>query len=339
MLVSVLMSVYKEEEKYLREAIESILNQTYRDFEFIIVGDTPQQDRERMFPIVEEYAQKDKRIKFYPNEENIGLPKSLNAGLSHCSGKYIARMDADDISVATRLEKQVAFMESHSDVLASSAWLELIDEEGKLSGIVCCRKESPCKIRLDILKNTVMGHPVSIFRRIINDEEVRYDESMNYAQDYMLWVWILQHGDISNIQEVLLYYRISSEQISSKHGLKQQQCAQRAQRAAFSKLYGFPIVDTFMEVFSSITIMNEKDIPEERAMKGFQDFFGQVKVTRRNYHVLKYIMEVYIEYYRHIIPKKHYHFLYDINRRNIPLLLISEIDYISHRLLGRNIGG
>ena len=332
MLVSVLMSVYKEKTTYLREAIESILNQTYTDFEFVIVGDTPLSDRERKFGVIEEYASKDSRIKFYPNENNIGLTKSLNVGLSHCSGKYIARMDADDISVPTRLEKQVVFMESNPKILASSAWFEFIDEGGKHSGSIIRHSNSIEGIRLDILKNTVMGHPVSIYHRIINDVEVRYDESMIYAQDYMLWVWILRFGDISNIQEVLLYYRLNGEQITSRYGQKQQECARKAQQEAFAALYGFPIVDTFMEAFSSLTIKNDKDLSEETAMKGFQAFFAQVQVSKKNYNVLKYIMDIYIKHFSHVTPKKHYQFLYDMTKNNRLLMLISEVDYFFCRL-------
>lgn len=332
MLVSVLMSVYKEETRFLREAIKSILNQTYTDFEFVIVGDTPFSDRERVFKIIEEYASKDSRIKFFPNENNIGLTKSLNVGLSHCSGKYIARMDADDISVPTRLEKQVTFMESNPTILASSAWFEFIDEAGKCSGSIVRHSDSIEGIHLDILKNTVMGHPVSIYHRIVNNMEVRYDESMIYAQDYMLWVWILQYGNISNIQEVLLYYRLNEDQITFKFGQKQQECARKAQQMAFATLYGFPIVDTFMDAFSSLTIKNDKDLSEDAAMKGFQYFFAQVQVSKKNYHALKYIMDIYIKHFSHVTPKKHYRFLYDITKKNKLLMLISEADYFCSRI-------
>lgn len=334
MQVSVLMSVCKEETRFLREAIESILNQTYRDFEFVIVGDSPQSDRERVFSVVEEYASKDSRIKFFPNDSNIGLTKSLNVGLKHCTGKYIARMDADDISVPERLEKQVAFMEANPHILASGAWFEFIDENGVHLGDIIRHIESSDQIRMDILKNTVMGHPISIFHRIINNTEVRYDETMTYAQDYMLWVWILQYGEISNIQEVLLLYRINSNQITSRHGIEQQECAKKAQRNAFKLLYGFPIVETFMDVFSSMTINNVKDLPEKKAMKGFQDFFTQVKVSKKNYYVLKYLMDIYIKHFSHVTPKKHYHFLYDLTKRNKMLMLWSEADYIYHRITG-----
>ncbi|MBO5613045.1 MAG: glycosyltransferase [Prevotella sp.] len=334
MLVSVLMSVYKEDTRFLCEAIESILNQTYRDFEFVIIGDSPKSDRERVFSVVEEYASKDGRIKFYPNAHNIGLPKSLNEGLSHCTGKYIVRMDADDISVPERLEKQVAFMEANPHILASGAWFEFIDEEGNHSGNIVRHKDSTEQIRLDILKNTVLGHPISIYRRVISGIDVRYDvsESVRYAEDYALWVWILQYGDISNIQEVLLYYRLSNQQITTRLINENMESAKEIQRKAFQLLYGLPLIESFLEVFSSITITGAKELTEDKAMKGFQDFLAQIKVTKKNYYVLKYLMDVYVNHFSHIIPKKHYHFLYDITKKNKVLMLWSEVDYFFCRI-------
>ena len=104
-MISVIMSTYKEDEELLRESIESILNQTYKDIEFIIILDYP--DNEIHQKVICEYASKDKRVHFYINQKNLGLTKSLNRGISLCTGDYIARMDADDISLSDRLEKQL----------------------------------------------------------------------------------------------------------------------------------------------------------------------------------------------------------------------------------------
>ena len=112
--VSVLMSVYNEPEEWMRVAIDSILGQTFTDFEFIIINDNPKRKLNR--EILSDYAKQDKRIVILENEENIGLTKSLNKGLKVAKGKYIARMDADDISLSDRLEKQVNFMEEHPEV-------------------------------------------------------------------------------------------------------------------------------------------------------------------------------------------------------------------------------
>lgn len=114
-MVSVLMSVYGEPLEWLREAVGSILQQTYTDFEFIIVNDNP--EREELDGFLRESATGDRRIHIIRNPENIGLTKSLNIGLRECRGRYVARMDADDVSHSTRFEKQVAYMDAHPDVV------------------------------------------------------------------------------------------------------------------------------------------------------------------------------------------------------------------------------
>ena len=110
-LVSVIMSTYKEEEIFLRQAIESILDQTYKDFEYIIILDNP--DNDLHIKIIEEYTNIDKRIKFYINKKNIGLTASLNKGLELAKGIYICRMDADDISISNRIENQKKYLEEN----------------------------------------------------------------------------------------------------------------------------------------------------------------------------------------------------------------------------------
>lgn len=332
MLVSVLMSVYKERSRFLIEAIESVLNQTYKDFEFVIVGDTPESDRERVFRIIEEYAIKDKRILFVPNKENIGLTKSLNVGLNYCSGKYIARMDADDVCVLTRLEKQVAFMEKHPDILASSAWTQWIDEHGKKIDFISRPKKSK-QLRLEILRNSVMAHPVSIFHRIIDGQRVKYDENMRYAQDYSLWVWILQHGRMSNIQEVLLYYRRSNDQISIANIVQQQECAIMAQRKVFHELHHLPVKESFLELMADLTIRGKSDIPEHKAKCEFCNFISAVRITAKNYKAVKYLMDLYLNYYNLREGEHYYTFVFKMAKKNLKFMAIAECDYIWNKII------
>ena len=128
-MITVIMSTYKEDERLLRESIESILNQTYKDFEYIIILDYPDNDVHKR--VIEEYALKDDRIHFYVNEKNMGLTYSLNRGLSLCHGEYIARMDADDISLPDRLERQMEYLEkNHYDLIGGIT--EMINENGSL---------------------------------------------------------------------------------------------------------------------------------------------------------------------------------------------------------------
>ena len=326
------MSVYKEKDSYLREAIESILNQTYKSFEFVIVGDTPPSDRERVFGIIEEYASRDERIKFIPNENNMGITKSLNVGLGYCTGKYIARMDADDISFPTRLEKQVAFMESNPHLLASSARCEYITEDGERTGRILHFIQSSKKLRLIILKEPVLRHPLAIYKRIINGIEVRYDESFKYAQDYALWVWIMQHGEISNIEEVLLYNRISKDQISTAHLPEQQLCAKGVQRNALELLYDFPFSEAFMDSFFNITInvlIPKKEISASRTMTDFQDYFSNLKVNRKNYYAIKYMINLYIKFFSYKTSNKRiYRYIYELTKKNKTLLVLCEMNFI-----------
>lgn len=338
MLVSVLMSAYNEDSRFIKESIESILNQTYSDFEFVIVGDTPEPDRERVFGIIKEYAARDSRIVFIPNEKNIGLTKSLNVGLEYCKGKYIARMDADDISVLTRLEKQILFMESHPNILASSAWIEFVDENGKKIDCISRCKPNPKQLRLDILANSVMAHPVSIFHRIIDGQQVKYDENMKYAQDYSLWVWMLQHGDMSNIQEVLLYYRRTNQQISSAYLSEQQECAALAQRKAFLELHHLPAKESFLELMADLTIRGKYNIPEQKAKTEFDGFIKNVHITYGNYNVVKYLMDIYLHFYYLHQGEHYYTFIYRFAKHNPKFLLIAECDYMWNKILSSVIG-
>src|SRR5437868_2907435 len=125
------MTVYNSEE-YLREAIESILGQTFTDFEFIIIDDG---STDRSADIVNSYS--DTRIRFLSNSSNLGLVASLNEGIERARGEYIARMDCDDVSLPERLAKQVTFMDSRPELAASGTWAKEIDEEGNVIGNRC----------------------------------------------------------------------------------------------------------------------------------------------------------------------------------------------------------
>ena len=128
-LVSVIMSVYNEKEKWLMEAIESILKQSYKNIEFIIILDNP--DNDKLNNIIKFYNKKDSRVRYFKNEKNIGLVKSLNKALTYVKGDFIARMDADDISMPDRIEKQMNYLNNHPDIDFIGSRCINIDEEGQ----------------------------------------------------------------------------------------------------------------------------------------------------------------------------------------------------------------
>lgn len=209
--VSVLMSFYNEDLKFLKIAVESILSQTYKDFQFVIVSDNP--DNSQLNDYIINLSLKESRLLFIQNKLNMGLTKSLNIGLKHCTGRYIVRMDADDYSFPDRIEKQLMFMEKHPELVASGTFAELMDENNKVIGKM---QTSPDLKYLRALFpfRTPIYHPSAIIRREISGVPISYDENYIYSQDYALWFKLINMG-ISNINEYLIRYRLSKKQISS----------------------------------------------------------------------------------------------------------------------------
>lgn len=206
---SVVMSVYNGE-RYLREAVDSILNQTFRDFEFLIVNDGSTDGTEKILRCYRDF-----RIKIVNNERNIGLTKSLNKGLKLAKGEYIARQDADDISLPQRLEKQVKFLDTHRHVALIGSPFLVINEDGKILGVqtVLLLNE---EIQKRLLKDNAFGHGTSMFRKDCLDKIGLYREEFKSAQDYDLWLRISERYNVANIAEPLYKWRISLSSVSVK---------------------------------------------------------------------------------------------------------------------------
>lgn len=207
---SVIMPVYNREQ-FLKESIESILNQTFRDFEFIIVDDG---STDRSFEIFEEYAKKDKRIKLLHNLNKKGIVGALTTAINVAQGEYIVRMDSDDISLPERIEKQIAFMDRHLEIGACGTWVRLFDGS---DGVW----ELP--IDPDVIKSTMLfcgaiANPSAIIRRkIFSDLGFCYDDSFVVAEDYDFWTRLAECTKLSNIPEVLFLYRIHNLNTGAVH--------------------------------------------------------------------------------------------------------------------------
>jgi len=221
-MISVIMAVFNGE-KYISEAIDSILCQTYLKFEFIIINDC---SNDQTYAILESYEKKDARLIIYRNNKNLGLTKSLNIGLKLSKGKYIARMDADDISHPTRFAKQVSFMGKHPETGILGTAYEVIDEEGKL--IHCSSQPTEDEgIRWQTLFHNSFCHPSIIVRKSILDQNnIRYG-NLHYAQDYKFTSQILEYSKGANLPEFLIQWRSSSTQISSRKKEDQQRAANK----------------------------------------------------------------------------------------------------------------
>lgn len=206
--VSVLLPVHQGE-RYLREAVESILNQTFTDFELIIIDDA---STDASAEIIGSYG--DPRIRFVRNEANLGLTATLNEGLELSRGEYVARMDQDDVSLPERLSKQVAFMDSRPELAASGTWAKEIDEEGNVTGerrmAVGEQMEHgywwPCPII----------HPSAVIRRSLLGG-IRYEPDVGHAADYDLWLALKNKYALDNLPEYLILYRVHGGSTSIMH--------------------------------------------------------------------------------------------------------------------------
>lgn len=213
--ITVLMPVYNGE-KYLREAIDSILNQTFKDFEFLIINDG---STDNSVKIIGSY--KNPRIRLIHNEKNLGLIFSLNRGLNLACGEYIARMDCDDISLPERLLVQVNFMEKNPQVSVCGSWTKIIGRDKEFINKYPLTDE---ELRARLLFNTPLAHPTIIIRKeIIKNYGLKYDENYKHAEDYQLWARIIKYTKISNIPKVLLLYRMHQASVSADYSAAQKE--------------------------------------------------------------------------------------------------------------------
>lgn len=228
-LVSVVMPVYNAE-KYLPAAIESILNQTFSDFEFLILNDG---STDNSAAIISRY--RDSRIRLIQAAENQGLIAQLNQGLHLARGRYIARMDADDISLKNRLEKQVKFLEAHPEVGILGAAISHLGPAG-----ITYTETFPLthpRIQSFLLLDTPFAHPVVMLRRaVLLENHLHYHPAYPAAEDYKLWLDMLQVTQGANLPEPLLYYRDSGTQVSKQHHALQISNAQKTRQEAFNQL-------------------------------------------------------------------------------------------------------
>lgn len=206
-LISVVMSVYNSD-KYLDEAIKSILSQTYTDFEFIIIDDG---STDNSCSIIEKYCLSDSRIVLI-KQQNHGLIYSLNKGIKIASGEYIARMDADDISFVDRLETQIAFLNNNPEIGICGTGIELFGDSFNQDSF---SPETHEQAIVKLLFRSPLSHPTVMFRRsIIEKHNLNYSADYMHCEDYELWSRWADFSKIANISRVLLKYRIHNQQIS-----------------------------------------------------------------------------------------------------------------------------
>lgn len=226
-LVSVIMSCYNETEKELSESINSVLSQTFKNIEFIIVNDNPTDTTLKNLLI--KYSN-DKRVKLVFNETNIGLAQSLNKAIDISAGKYIARMDADDISITERLEKQYNYLETHKDCAMVATNRNDIDENSQIIREKAALVVSDKILRQITRYGSIITHPSVMIKSNLLKALGGY-RAFPSAQDYDLWLRMLSAGYKMHIMpDILLKYRIRQKSITKSNPAKQYFCKYYAQK-------------------------------------------------------------------------------------------------------------
>ncbi|MEH8221899.1 glycosyltransferase [Aeromonas veronii] len=227
-LVSVILPVYNCE-RFIGQAIESILNQTYKNLELIVIDDGSNDDS---LSIINSYKY-DVRLMVI-SRENKGLVFSLNEGISLANGKYIARMDADDISIIDRIEKQVSFFKRNNDVAILGSRTILIDESNQVIGR-CHRPLSDIAIKSYFFYGSPLAHPSIMYNlNILSKDEVKYLKEDYPAEDLGLFLRVSRKHKIYNIKEPLLKYRVTASGISNTNKRKQQDKSSQLRVSHFS---------------------------------------------------------------------------------------------------------
>lgn len=205
-MVSVILPAYNAE-KYIAEAIDSILGQTYSNFELIILNDC---SKDRTEEIILSYD--DPRIVYLKNEENLGVAATLNRGLAVAKGEYVARMDADDISLPERFEKQVTYLDGNKDIAVLGTNVESFNALGTISA--GWSAQDPLQTKVDMLFACGMAHPSVMMRTDVIRALGGYDVEFNGLEDYELWCRVLENHQITTLPDVLLRYRIHGSQVT-----------------------------------------------------------------------------------------------------------------------------
>ena len=211
-LISVILPVYNCEH-YINDSIYSILNQSFKKFELIVIDDCSTDNTVNIINQIN-----DKRIKLVKKSKNTGYTNSLNLGIELAEGKYLARMDGDDICVNNRLEIQFNYLQNNEDVAVCGSWIKFIGTE-----IIHKYPVNYDEVKVRLLFGSALAHPsVMIRKSFLIDNDLNYNTFYEPAEDYELWTKIIQNGKIVNIPEVLLLYRVLSTSVSNSRTIEQE---------------------------------------------------------------------------------------------------------------------
>lgn len=269
-LISVVMPAYNSE-KYISEAIESILNQSFKDFEFIIIDDG---STDRTWEIIQSFANNDGRIIALRNEENINVARTRNKGILMARGKYIATMDADDISYPYRLLDQYDFItknEKNIDICIGN--IDIIDETGKSKYI----REYPITdidLKSKVYRYNPFPNPTVLCKKIVYDEVGGYDPEYIVNEDFDFWLRAGQYFKFGNCGKTILKYRVSSNSASHSRLRLTEKITFKLRWKALRMGYKYNFIDI---IFNLIHLSIYLILPSKIKVKLF-NFFRRVKI-------------------------------------------------------------
>ena len=242
--VSVLTPIYNTNPEHLRSAIESVLNQTFTDFEFIILNDSP--DNSDLKKIVKSY--RDKRIKYLENDKNLGIGESRNKLLDLARGEYIAVFDHDDICVPDRFQREVDYLDSHPEIGVLSGWLQYFGDAETL----ICNPEMDETIKIYLTGCCCVAHTAMMMRKsILDDNNIRYNKKYYPVEDYDLLSQLMDVTNFYNIQSVMVKYRIHKNSVSFVHKREMDIMHENVQMSIINKYPAFRI--KYLEAFEAHT--------------------------------------------------------------------------------------
>ena len=253
-MLSVLMPVYNAEQ-YLIESIESVLAQSYLDFEFIIINDGSCDNSEEIilgFP--------DARIRYFNNTKNLGVIEALNYGLQLARGKYVARMDADDIAISTRFERQIQYLEDNPEVTMVGSFIETIEPSPTIISYPTDAKA----VAGELYFHCCIAHPTLMMRmKTIRSRGIFYPQVPS-AEDYGLYMSLMPGVKIENIPAVLLRYRLHAHQISTRFSAQQAKSSRMVRESFFARLLSRPVDDGEASIHQKVCLGEKLNTEELR---------------------------------------------------------------------------
>ena len=254
--LTVLMSVFNGE-RFLKKAVGSVLSQTFSDFEFLILDDC---STDNTWNILTNFH--DSRIRLIKNSVNMGLTRALNKGLGLARGEYVARMDADDISLPERLQRQKTFLDKNRNIAMVGCWVEVIDENGQKTKRVNF-PIVPYLLRWRLLLINTFAHSAVMFRKDAALGVGGYSEKLRYAQDYDLWSRISINWDVANIPNVLVQWRFWKEGISAVQAKKQEEATKQIAKRNIGYVIGEHPDETHFECLKELYTSTAKSLSRE----------------------------------------------------------------------------